>query len=183
MKTTRILLTALVIIGCTFGSFAQRKKTVVVIDRVPRSKIEYRKAIPKSTVVRTIPSKAKVIQHNKLNYYFREGRYYRHINGKYILAKPPVGLAIATLPAAFVKLRVGTAVLFYSEGVFYQSVSSKYKVVDPPMNAIVPELPDGAEKVSIDRQTYFEYYGVLYKQVRTENGRAYKVVGKVDDDR
>lgn len=181
MKTTRILLTALVVGLCTLGSVAQRKPADV-IKRIPRSKIVYRKAIPKATILRSIPSKATVIHHNKLRFFFRDGRYYRHINGKYILAVPPVGLHIGILPPGFFELRIGADILFYSEGVFYQPAGEEYEVVDPPMDAIVPELPDGAEKVSIDNNTYFEYYGVLYKPVRTEDGRAYQVVGKVDDD-
>ncbi len=144
-----------------------KKSSVVVTNRPDR-------------IVHTIDNGYTRIHHGGIDYSYRDGRYYRHNNGQYVVIAPPRGIRVTTIPRNYFTIMVGAVPYYYYSGVYYKyyDTYSNYEVVEPPMGAIVPELPsDYVRAVVINRKTYFEYDNVLYKPVNTRYGMQYKVVG------
>jgi hypothetical protein len=149
--------------------------------RVNRNTVVFKRS-PRAVVVRNVPEGYAVCHHRDRDYYANSGRYYEYNNGRYIVVAPPVGLRVNILPIGCIRVAVAAASYFYLNGIFYSNVGdNNYEIVDPPMGAIVYMLPDDAEKVEINDMIYYQYSGTLYRKVYTDNGKAFKVVGKLDD--
>ncbi|MGB5820927.1 MAG: DUF6515 family protein [Saonia sp.] len=185
MKATRIIiiLTLFVTLFVTESINAQR-----VIVRTPYStvvrtgpRVVYAHPIPSFRVVRTLPPRAVVVTYGGLGYHYYGGLYYRYYNGAYVIVSPPVGITIKTLPQGYKEVVVGTDVYYYHQGNFYVNIGESYKIAQPPLNTIVYDLPEEAEKVKIDGETYYQYNETLYKKIKTVGGKAFKVVGKIEN--
>ena len=195
MKKVSIILTMMV---CLLGISSleaqtkkerKRNKTEKVIKskkvntrKVKRNKVVYTNKKPKVRAVRTLPN-ARVVTHNNKRYHYSNGRYYRFVGGRYVVATPPRNLRVRTLPVGFVKVFVGPRSYFYQGGVYYERVGNteEYEIVDSPQDAIVYTLPEDVEELSIDGEIYFESYGTLYKVVTTPDGKAFKVAGQLEN--
>ena len=147
--------------------------------RPSREQVVYRRS-PKVIAVRHLPNGYVAYKHHDRDYYFHEGHYYDYNNGRYIAIVPPVGLRVRILPVGFREVSVASRTYFYTGGIFYISDNNEYQIIDPPVGAIVNDLPYEAEKVRINGQTYYQYDGTIYKRIRTEMGKAYRVVGKME---
>jgi len=124
------------------------------------------------------------IVHSGVDYYYRDGLYYRYINNRYVIAPAPRYIRVRTIPASYFSFRIGTLAYYYSLGTYYNydPVTLTYEVVAPPMGAIVPELPEyDVNTVVINNKTYLEYDGTLYKPMITSDGVLYKVMGRFED--
>lgn len=201
MKTKVVTLIALLLIGTSINSFAQRggrghggghgQTTRTFRSRVQvgvRSINPFRnqvlfKRTPIYRAQRDLPNGYIPLIHNNRNYFYHSGRYYTYNNSRYFCIAPPIGLRIATLPLGFLEIAAAANMFYYYGGVFYVQDNNEYVVADPPTGAIVYNLPVEADKVEIDGKTYFQYNGILYKRVKTEEGKGFQVVGKLADER
>lgn len=185
MSKTVKLAAIMGILGIFFISEKLNAQRVVV--RTPRTvvrttpRVVYTRPVPNVRVVRTLPSRAVVLNYGGLRYHYYGGLYYRYLNGSYIVVNPPVGITITTLPEGYRQVVVRTDIYYYYSGNFYIEDGKQYKIVEPPLNAVVYELPNEAEKVKIDNETYYQYNETLYKKIKTVGGKGYKVVGKIEE--
>ena len=115
--------------------------------------------------------------HNSLDFYGRNGIYYRKYNNNYVRFAPPVGFRINVLPKGFITINIGSRPYYFYEGVYYARNNSYYSVVEPPVGAIVYALPSGYERVEYYGEQYYEFAGVLYEKIYHRGDRAYQVVG------
>ena len=70
-----------------------------------------------------------------LQYYYHQGRYYRHIENRYVVAPPPLGGVVVELPAGHVSFWSNGVQYFYYGDAYYKRVPRGYIVVDPPYEA------------------------------------------------
>jgi len=184
MKTQKTVI-ILSVLGMFFISENMNAQGVVI--RTPRTVIRttprviYTRPVPSVRVVRTLPARTVVVNYGGLRYHYYGGLYYRYLNGAYIVVNPPVGITIQSLPEEYSQVVVSTDIYYYSFGNFYIEEGSNFRIVEPPLNAIVYDLPDEAEKVKIDSETYYQYNETLYLKVKTVGGKAYKVVGAIEE--
>ena len=195
MKKVSIILTMMVCLLGVSSVEAQtkkerkRNKTEKVIKskkvktrKVKRNRVVYTNKKPKIRAVRTLPN-ARVVTFNNRKYHYTNGKYYRFVGGRYVVATPPRHLRVKALPVGFVRVLVGPKPYFYHGGVYYVKAldTEEYEIVEAPQDAIVYILPEDAEELSIDGERYFESYGTLYKVVTTPDGKAFKVSGQLED--
>ena len=128
-----------------------------------------------------LPKASKKVVFKNADYTFYKGKYYRNMQGRYILVSPPTGLRVNVLPVGFVTIHIGRDYYYYDEGVYYREIENEYEVVNPPVGAIVFDLPVDAEVVIYEGKVYYEYFDILYKKVETPKGDAYEIVGQLED--
>ncbi|MFD2541455.1 DUF6515 family protein [Lacinutrix gracilariae] len=156
-------------------------KKTTLNNRIPKSKVTYKKPTKKVVSVRSVPNKT-VIKHNGQSYYYANNKFYTQSSGRYIVIAPKVGFRIKVLPTHYKRIAYRNGFYFNVDGIFYTQINNEYEVVDPEIGTIVYELPEDYEKVTIDNQTYYEYANVLYEKVQVDGTRAYEVVGIIDFD-
>ncbi len=172
------------------------KSTIIVSSKSP-SKVVSKKGAPTPTivkpssvkykntptvkVVRTLPASHIVVKKGGISYYVSAGRYYRHDAGRYIAVAPPIGLRVSVLPVGYVALAGLATALYYYDGVYYQQSGSSYEVVEAPNEVTVSTLPIEADQVIIDGKDYYVYGGKIYSIVLTPDGKAFKVVGNLEN--
>mgnify|MGYP003291917496 CR=1 FL=1 len=101
-------------------------------------------------------------------YYFYNSVFCRHINGVYVICRPPIGAVIAY--AIFrtwnpVVITHRSVRYYYDDGTYYLPHNNNYIVVTPPVGACVPELPSSYEVIVLDNRLYFKVDNVYYKEV------------------
>ena len=139
---------------------------------------QYKKQPRRGAQVTALPRKTVVVHHRNSNYHYRDGIYYRPVNGSYVVTAPPVGIHINVLPPNTYRLRLSDRFYFYYYGTFYTSLpSGGYEVVSPPVGARVDALPDGYEVFELDGLVYYRLDETYYKAVLEPNGNVvYEVV-------
>ncbi len=141
--------------------------------------------------VNTLPFGARVIHRGPYTYYYASGRYYRFVDNRYVVCRPPVGAVIAKtfidgiidLVAYSVRDSYGRTHRYYTDGdgVYYLKSGSNYIVVDPPVGAIVYELPYGYEEVTINGARYYRVDDTIYDIVYNGPQDYYfRVVGSIN---
>ncbi|NLP58650.1 DUF6515 family protein [Lutibacter sp. B1] len=145
--------------------------------------VVYHKRVPAARVVKTVPRGAVVVNYSGLKYYYGAGVYYRYYNGNYMVIAAPIGIRVAVLPVGYTTIVVADSSYYYYQGNYYVKVdgTNEYEVVSPPKDITVEFLPEEAQIVEIDGKQYYEYAGTLYKVVITPKGKAFKVVGQLDE--
>jgi len=128
--------------------------------------------------VATLPQRANVVRHRNVDYHYRDGIFYRHLNNRYVVSTPPIGIRLAVLPPNPVRLRIGGHPYFYYYGTYYSPLQAGgYEVVSAPVGAVVDALPDGYDVVQLDGRTYYRLDETYYKTIVERNGNvAYEVV-------
>lgn len=184
-KRTIIVLTlfaALINADCLYSQrVVVRTPFSTIVRTGPR--VVYAHPVPHFRVVRTLPPSATVVTYGGLGYHYYGGLFYRYYNGAYVIVGPPVGITVNILPKNHEEVIVGTDIYYYNQGSFYlKTGEDEYRIVQPPLNAIVQNLPEEAEKVKIDGETYYQYNETLYKKIKTVGGKAFKVVGKIENE-
>lgn len=164
------------------GKATRANTRVVVVNKQPARRATVTTARRQRTI-NALPSKAVVITHRNVPYYYNSGTYYRKSGAGYVVAPAPIGLRVRALPVGFRKIMVGPFIFFHFGGTFYkQYKNNEYEVVAPPSGGVVYDLPDDAQELTIDGKIYYEYNGTLYKKIETESGWAYEVAGGIDDN-
>lgn len=161
-------------------------QTGTINKKLPPSRVSpsanYKKLPPRGAVVskRKAIKHAHVVRHSGVDYYFKNGIFYRYNSGNYIVSRPPIGIRVATIPTPRV-VWVNNVKYYYYYGTFYNhvTITNEYEVIKPPLGAIVESIPDGYEKIEIDGNTYYVVDGVQYKAVVYEGEIWYEVI-KVD---
>lgn len=151
------------------------EKTKRIANHISRSNVTYKKNTKKVTSVRNLPNK-RVINHNGVNYYYANQKYYTYSRGRYINIAPKIGFRVNSLPNHYNRVVFNNRVFYNANGIFYIEINNSYEVVEPEIGTIVSELPSEAEKVNIDGFTYYEFANVLYEKIQINGTRAFEVV-------
>lgn len=88
-----------------------------------------------------------------LEYYYHQGRYYRHIENRYVVAPPPVGGVIVELPAGHVSFWSDGVQYFYYGDAYYKRVPQGYVVVAPPYKVSKPPVDYQSATPAVDEVT------------------------------
>lgn len=116
MKNLKIILTFFMIFGSLYFAVAQRKVV---------------KVYPKHGVVTTKLQKSKIIVHNRVNFHFADGVWYKPQGRNFVVCTAPVGVQVRHLPRGYkvVKLDNGRKVFKY-RGVWYKKTGRRYQVIN-----------------------------------------------------
>ena len=115
MKTFKLMLLTLIVTISFSSCTAQR--TVV-------------KVYPKHGTVVTTLSKPRVIVHQKRNFYFANGVWYKAQGRKYVVCAAPVGIKVRQLPRGNKLVVVNGRKLYNYKGVWYKKSGKHYIVVN-----------------------------------------------------
>ncbi|MFI3289615.1 MAG: DUF6515 family protein [Rikenellaceae bacterium] len=185
MKRTVLLILSLLFMVVASSEFTYAKSSKQPSQSKPQTTQSYKgkpvtvvkSSKPKS--VAKLPATKYPIKHNGVEYYRSGSKFYKNVNGRFVLTVLPFGLRVPIIPAVHTIFRFNNINYYSSEGVIYQEAgNNEYVVVEPQVGMVVPELPMvNVSEVSIDNMIYFEFDGILYKQIPTVSGLQYEVVG------
>ena len=155
-----------------------KKRSKTKKQKVTTPVKQYKKQPRRGAQVTSLPRKTVVVNHRNSNYHYRDGIYYRPVNGSYVVTSPPIGIRVNVLPSNPFRVRLSGRVYFYYYGTFYTSLpSGGYEVVNPPLGAKVDALPDGYEVFELEGFVYYRLDETYYKAVLEPNGNVvYEVV-------
>ena len=138
----------------------------------------YNKQPRRGAQVTVLPKKSVVIKHNNTNYHYRNGIFYRPVNGSYVVSAPPIGMRVTVLPPNPFRVMISGRSYFYYYGTYYMPLGDDgYEVVNPPIGARIDALPDGYEVFELDGMVYYRLDDIYYKAVVEPNGNVvYEVV-------
>ena len=92
-----------------------------------------------------------------------------------------IRLAVAVLPAGYVRVVVGTAPYFYYSGIFYATApGNEYIVVEAPVGAVVETVPAETVKIELKGQKCVEYKGIINRPVYRDGKKCYEVVDQLE---
>lgn len=186
-RTHRILFVGILTLFLTGGhAFAQRvvvRRPGVTVVRPGRPVVAPYRGVAHIRVVRALPRAAVAVSFAGTSYYYGAGLYYRYYGGNYVLVPAPIGFRLAVLPVGYSTVWVNGSPYYYFQGNYYQTLegTAEFVVVTPPKEAVLDTLPEGAQQVEINGNSYYEYGGTLYKVVLVPDGKAFKVVGDLDE--
>jgi hypothetical protein len=114
--------------------------------------------------VRALPERHRdVVWHDQHYFLDDAGAYYlAQPDGQYVVVQPPVGVAVAGLPADTTPVVLGPTTYYYQDGVFYVAQGNAFAVVNPPPGIVVPALPAGATQVVINGTVVYQFNGFNY---------------------
>jgi len=98
----------------------------------PRTVVRYRS---RSYVRPILPIAFTLLTIAGLEYYYHQGRYYRHTETRYVVAPPPVGAVIVDLPSGHVTFWANGIQYYYYGKAYYKREPRGYIVVEPPYDA------------------------------------------------
>jgi hypothetical protein len=67
-----------------------------------------------------------------VRYYYDDGIYYNYSGGVYVVAAPPVGAVVGTIPVDFQPVLINGVTYYRDKGTYYVHTPSGYQVVSPP---------------------------------------------------
>ncbi|MEM8999257.1 MAG: DUF6515 family protein [Bacteroidota bacterium] len=115
MKNLKRMVLAVVLLGSMVTAEAQRK----VVRVYPKH----------GTVVTTI-HQPRVVVHNKANFYFADGVWYRARGRNYVVCAAPVGIRVKHLPRTRTVVVVNGRKLYNYKGIWYKKSGRHYVVVN-----------------------------------------------------
>ena len=138
----------------------------------------YKQQPRRGAQVTVLPKKTVVVTHSNNKYHYRNGIYYRPVNGSYVVSAPPVGIRVKLLPPNPYKVWHSGRSYYYYYGTYYLPVNgNEYEVVSAPLGARIDALPDGYDVFELDGQVYYRLDETYYKAVIEDNGNVvYEVV-------
>lgn len=104
----------------------------VVRHQPPRHAVRYHS---RSYIRPLLPLGFTLLTIAGLEYYYSQGRYYRHIENRYAVEHPPIGAIIVDLPVGHVTFRAGGIQYYYYGNAYYKKAPGGYIVVAPPYDA------------------------------------------------
>src|SRR5690606_16328898 len=114
------------------------------VGRISRNTIDYnRNSNTNNRLFRNdMPTGYERLQdRNNRNYYYYDGRYYTHNNGRYMEIQPILGLRVNRIPSNHNRISYNRNTYYYYNGVFYTFQRNFYEVVAPPIGLIVNSIP------------------------------------------
>ncbi len=138
-------------------------------------------------IVRSLPRLAIALTFGGLALYYADGIYYNHHASGYVVAVPPVGLFVNTLPVGYTIFVHSGRTYYYYADVYYvwDNYRSAYRVVNAPETVndgvyapgeVLETLPDGAYSVTINGIQYYRYGDTYFMQSVQGNRIVYVVV-------
>lgn len=115
MKNLKLILLTVALMGGLLTTNAQR--TVV-------------KAYPRHGTIITTVKKPRVVVHNKTNFYFADGIWYKARGRKYVVVGAPVGVKVRKLPRGNKVVVVNGRKLYKYKGIWYKKSGRNYVVVN-----------------------------------------------------
>lgn len=115
MKNLKLILLAIALMGGLLATNAQR--TVV-------------KVYPRHGTVVTTVKKPRVVVHNKTNFYFADGIWYKARGRKYVVVGAPIGVKVRRLPRGNKVVVVNGRKLYKYKGIWYKKSGRNYIVVN-----------------------------------------------------
>jgi len=110
----------------------QQPPRPVVRHQPPRPVVRYHS---RSYISPFLPLGFTLLTIAGLEYYYNQGRYYRHIKNRYVVERPPVGAIIVDLPVGHVTFWAGGIQYYYYGNAYYKKAPGGYIVVAPPYDA------------------------------------------------
>ncbi|WP_435622752.1 DUF6515 family protein [Flagellimonas sp.] len=114
MKNIKKLILAILVLGTMAACGAQTK----VVRVYPKH----------GTVVTTI-HRPKVVVHNKTNFYFADGIWYKARGRRYVVCAAPVGIRVRTLPRGHRVVWRNGRKLYSYKGIWYKKAGRNFVVV------------------------------------------------------
>lgn len=138
----------------------------------------YNKQPRRGAQVTALPKKTVVVTHRNSNYHYRDGIFYRPVNGSYVVAAPPIGIRVSVLPPNPFRVIISGRSYYYYYGTYYTPIpNGGYEVVGAPIGARIDALPDGYEVFELDGLVYYRLDETYYKAILEPNGNVvYEVV-------
>ncbi|MHC3994770.1 DUF6515 family protein [Thiomicrolovo sp. ZZH C-3] len=138
-------------------------------------------------VVRSLPRVAISLTLGALSFYYADGVYYRRHDHGFVVAVPPVGLVVRSLPVGYTVFVHSGRTYYYYADVYYtwDSYRNAYRVVKPPVayydvefapGQVLDALPDGAYSVTINGAQYYRYADTYFMQAIQGDRIVYIVV-------
>ncbi|NDV91338.1 hypothetical protein GTH32_09120 [Alteromonas sp. 345S023] len=121
-----------------------------------------------------IPDNAKDIHFHGVTYHYHKGVYYRKIDGRFHVVKPPLGITVAALGPHPDTIIINGDTYYVEQGVYYYRSGGQYIVVDEPKipsgkrntkyvsGQFYTDLPSRAQPVNINGIQYFTFDGVFF---------------------
>lgn len=116
MKNLKFILISILVVGSMSFATAQRKVV---------------KVYPKHGTIVTKVHKPKIVVHNKVNFRFADGVWYKPKGKRFVVCAAPVGIRVRSLPRGrkLVKLKNGRKLYKY-KGIWYKKKGLGYIVVN-----------------------------------------------------
>ena len=90
------LIALLLTVLAPYSTYAQKKKVTKAKVTTP---VKHYKNVPRrGAQVTKLPKKSVVVTHQNTNYHYKNGVFYRPVNGSYVVSAPPIGLRVTALP-------------------------------------------------------------------------------------
>jgi len=161
----------------------EKRTTTTKVKATKKTKAQtpvkhYSKQPRRGAQVTSLPRKTVVVKHRNTNYQYRDGIFYRPVNGSYVVAAPPRGIHVTNLPPKPFRILVSGSPYYYYYGTYYiDAPQGGYTVVDAPLGARIDALPDGYEVFELDGMVFYRLDETYYKAVVEPNGNVvYEVV-------
>jgi hypothetical protein len=90
-----------------------------------------------------LPHNPRLIVHGGQRFYFSAGVWYRPVEGRYVVVRPPIGIFVPFLPPFYTRVWVGPYPYYYANDVYYVRSAQGYVVVDQPPGVIALAPPPG----------------------------------------
>lgn len=134
--------------------------------------------VPWGTTVVTLPRYRTVVV-GPTTYYVDGGVYYvRERPDRYVVVRPPIGVAVEAIPSDYQEVVIGDDTYYYYEDVYYDT---SMHVVDVPFGGFITYLPPRYEVVPVRGVQYYRVGPAYYRPIVREGRTAYLRV-KIDLD-
>lgn len=91
--------------------------------------------------IEVLPPGHRMVISGRARYYFSDGVWYRPMGRRFLVAAPPIGLAVPFLPPYYSTLMIGGVPYYYANEIYYTATPGGYVVVAPPTGEISPLPP------------------------------------------
>jgi hypothetical protein len=93
--------------------------------------------------VRTIEHEHHKFFHHGVHYFYGGGVWYRHLNQRFVVVAPPLGIVVPFLPPFASMVWVGGVPCYYANNVYYAPGPQGYTVIQGPPLVTAPGSPPG----------------------------------------
>ena len=91
--------------------------------------------------VTTLPAGYVAVMHGKSRFYFQAGVWYRKRGGRFVVVRPPAGIAVAALPPTATTVVIGGNPYYVANDTYYLAGPNGYVVAQPPVAAAATAAP------------------------------------------
>ena len=77
----------------------------------------------------------------RTHFYYRDGLYYRNLDGEYVIVEPPIGAVVRRIPVDYHAIVINGVTYYTDSGVYYVYTPSGYQVVPAPTYVLETPRP------------------------------------------